>query len=124
MTTLTPPVVPVMRLADESRPTTGIGQTARRMPAVLARTARLAWRADRTAVVCMVVAQVTAAALAALALTATTAVLAAGLDMATAHSTGRPVTPLLSAATTPCVTLVLALAGAALADAAARASAA
>ncbi|MES9504018.1 ABC transporter ATP-binding protein [Streptomyces koyangensis] len=124
MTTPTPPVVPVMRLADESRPTTGLGRTARRMPAVLARTARLAWRADRPAVVCMVVAQVTAAALAALALTATTAVLAAGLDMATAHSTGRPVTPLLSAATTPCVTLVLALAGTALADAAARAAAA
>ncbi|MEW5356181.1 hypothetical protein [Streptomyces sp. 16-176A] len=53
---------PVMRYTDDAPPATGLADTARRLPAVLSRTIRLAWHADRRALLGMLTAQAAAAA--------------------------------------------------------------
>ncbi|MEU2877142.1 hypothetical protein [Streptomyces sp. NPDC007070] len=50
---------PVMRYTDDAPPATGLADTARQLPAVLSRTIRLAWHADRRA---LLTAQAAAAA--------------------------------------------------------------
>ncbi|WP_439947147.1 ABC transporter ATP-binding protein [Streptomyces sp. BBFR109] len=115
---------PVMRYTDDAPPATGLADTARRLPAVLSRTIRLAWHADRRALLGMLTAQAAAAALAALALTATTKVLTAVLGAAAAYGRHQAVAPILHAAVVPAAWMAGALAGAALADTAARAAAA
>ncbi|MGW7386559.1 ABC transporter ATP-binding protein [Streptomyces sp. NPDC054794] len=115
---------PVMRYVDGQREgALGLAATARRLPAVLARTVRLAWHADRPALIAMLAAQTATAVLAALALTATTT-LSAVLDAAAAYSRREPVGPVVRAAAVPAVWAAAALAGAALVDIAARAAAA
>lgn len=114
-----------MRLVEDQRDDAlSTVATARRLPAVLARTLRLAWHADRRALAGMLTAQVAAAVLAALALTATTRLIAAVLKAATAYSQSKPVGPILNSALTPAVWVATALAATTLADTAARAAAA
>lgn len=74
--------------------------TARRLPSVLARTLRLAWHADRRALIGMLAAQVAAAVLAALALT-TTRLIAVTLTAVTAYGRHESVAPALHAAAAP-----------------------
>ncbi|WP_234439961.1 ABC transporter ATP-binding protein [Streptomyces bicolor] len=116
---------PVMRYVDDQREgTLGLAATARRLPAVLARTVRLAWHADRRALISMLAAQAAAAVLAALALTATTTLIAVVLDATAAYGRNEPVGPVLRGAVVPAVWVAAALVGAALCDTAARAAAA
>ncbi len=114
-----------MRYVDDQREgTLGLAATARRLPAVLARTVRLAWHADRRALISMLAAQAAAAVLAALALTATTTLIAVVLDATAAYGRNEPVGPVLRGAVVPAVWVAAALVGAALCDTAARAAAA
>lgn len=114
-----------MRLVDDQRDSgPGLAATARRLPSVLARTMRLAWHADRRALLGMLIAQLAAAALAAVALTATTKLITVALGAATAYGRHDPVGPILSDAMAPAGWVAAALAGAALANTAARAAAA
>ncbi|MFG2815634.1 ABC transporter ATP-binding protein [Streptomyces sp. NPDC048410] len=116
---------PLMRFAEERQHgALGLTGTARRLPAVLARTVRLAWHADRHAFLAMLIAQTASAALAAVALATTTSLIAAVLDAATAYTRSTPVGPVLRGMTVPAVRVTVALAGAALCDTAARAAAA
>lgn len=98
--------------------------TAETLPAILSRTVRLAWDADRRALLGMLAAQVTAAVLAALALTMTTRILAAVLEAAAAYGRHQDLAPVLHGAAAPAAWTAGALAAAALADTAARAAAA
>jgi ATP-binding cassette subfamily B protein len=113
-----------MRYVEDQREDPGLAATARRLPAVLARTVTLAWHADRRALLVMLTAQTAAAALAAIALTGTTTLIAHVLDAAAAYGRGEPVAPLLRTAIAPAARVTAALAGAALADTTARAAAA
>ncbi|MFF4146666.1 hypothetical protein ACFY0A_36215 [Streptomyces sp. NPDC001698] len=114
-----------MRFVDPQRDDTpGLAATVRRLPAVLARTLRLAWHADRRALLSMLAAQIAAAILTALALAATTKLIAVALDAATAYGRSEAVAPILHRAVVPAVWVAAALAGAALADTLARAAAA
>ncbi|MFC4508474.1 MULTISPECIES: ABC transporter ATP-binding protein [Streptomyces] len=116
---------PVMRHVDDHREgALGLAANARRLPTVLARTMRLAWHADRRALMGMLAAQGAAAALAALALTATTTLITVVLDAAAAYGRSEPVGPVLHNAAAPAVWVAAALAMAAFADTAARAAAA
>ncbi|MGW0607821.1 ABC transporter ATP-binding protein [Streptomyces sp. NPDC002640] len=113
-----------MRLVTDSEPTIGLTATARRLPAVLARTTRLAWHADRHAVLLMLSAQTAAAVLAAVALTSTTGLITALLDAAATWDHGQPTGPILRTVSYPATVVAASTAGAALCDAAARAAAA
>ncbi|MEU6404868.1 ABC transporter ATP-binding protein [Streptomyces sp. NPDC046985] len=116
---------PIMRLAEDQRDEAlGLAATARRLPAVLARTLRLAWHADRRALLGMLTAQAVSAVLAALALAGTTRLMSAALAAAAAVDRHRPVSPIAHAAAGPAAFVTVTLAGSALAAAAARAAAA
>ncbi|MFJ3663806.1 ABC transporter ATP-binding protein [Streptomyces sp. NPDC090119] len=116
---------PLMRFAEERQhDAPGLTGTARRLPAVLARTVRLAWHADRQALVAMLITQAASAVLAAVALATTTSLIAAVLDAVTAYTRSTPVGPILRGMTVPAVWVTVTLAGAALCDTAARAAAA
>ncbi|MFD8911152.1 ABC transporter ATP-binding protein [Streptomyces sp. NPDC059575] len=115
---------PLMRYTEDDQRGTSLIATARRLPAVLARTVRLAWYADRRAFLAMLIAQVAAAILAALALATTTTLVTAVLHTATVYDRGEPAGTALRAATAPAGWVAAALTGAALCDSAARAAAA
>ncbi|MER6333517.1 hypothetical protein ABT298_30170 [Streptomyces sp. NPDC001034] len=85
---------PVMRYVEDQRDDSlSLTATARRLPSVLARTLRLAWHADRRALIGMLAAQVAAAVLAALALTTTTRLIAVTLTAVTAYGGTSPSPP-------------------------------
>ncbi|WP_307814865.1 ABC transporter ATP-binding protein [Streptomyces sp. DSM 110735] len=115
---------PLMRLVEDQPRDQNLIATARRLPAVLARVLRLAWHADRRALLAMLAAQTAAAVLSAVALTTTTTLIAALLDAAAAYGRSARVGPAFHAAAAPAVWVTAALAGAALCDTAARAAAA
>ncbi|MFJ8158372.1 ABC transporter ATP-binding protein [Streptomyces sp. NPDC094468] len=112
---------PLMRLVDDSADARPV---LRRLPAVLARIGRLAWRADRPAVITLLAARTAAALAAAVALANTTTVLTAVLAATTAYGRHEPIAPALHPAIIPAAVVAVALAAAALGDSLARAAAA
>ncbi|MEU9158110.1 ABC transporter ATP-binding protein [Streptomyces sp. NPDC048417] len=110
-----------MRLIDDSTDTRPV---LRRLPAVLARIGRLAWHADRPAVITLLAARTASAVASAVALATTTTVLTAVIAATTAYGRHEPVAPILHPALIPAATVTVALAAAALGDTVARAAAA